>query len=93
MCRYFSLGLKHTCKELILPLPPQDTRELMFLWRQADEPHMTALAEALGVQITIFSVRGKEFVKTVYPGMSSCTEAVLMIRLVLHSEHYDLVYV
>ena len=93
VCRFLSLGLQHTCRELILPLPPQDTRQLMFMWRQADEPHITALAEALGVQITIFSVRGKDFVKAVYPGMSSRTEAGLMIRLVLHSEHYDLVYV
>lgn len=93
MCRYLSLGLKHTCKELILPLPPQDSRELMFGWRQADEPHITALAGTLGVQIAVFSVRGKDFGSTVYPGASRCTDSGVMIRLVLHSEHYDLVYV
>ena len=89
LCRFLSQGIQHVCQELILPLPPQDTREPLCQWREADQLHLSALAQILGVRMEIFSVLGKNFSHTRYQELRTNAGA---IRLVLHSGHYDLIY-
>ena len=92
VCRFLSQGIQHVCKELILPLPPQDTREPLFKWREADQPHLSAFANLLKVHLEIFGVSGRGFSHTIYQETSCGAGASVVIRLVLHSGHYDLLY-
>ena len=92
MCRFLSQSIEHVCKELVLPLPPQDSRELLFKWREADQLHLSALASLVEVHLEIFSVSGEGFSHTVYQGPVSGGSASIEIRLVLHSGHYDIIY-
>ena len=92
MCRFLSQGTEHVCKELVLPLPPQDSCEPLFKWREADQLHLSALASLLEVHLENFGVSGEGFSHTVYQGTASGGSASIEIRLVLHSGHYDTIY-
>lgn len=75
------------CKEMVLPLPNRDGRFKSFGYRQADQPHIAALAESLGMQLHVYSLH-MGYSHTVYQEDSKD----LLVRIVNKGAHYDLVY-
>ena len=75
------------CKEMVLPLPNRNGHIKSFAYRQADQAHIAALAESLGMQLHVYSLH-IGYSHTVYQEDSTD----LLVRIVNRGAHYDLVY-
>lgn len=80
--------MKAICNRFVLPLagPPGGDD---FSHRQADEPHVLVLSEALSLRVQIQNVSG-ELTTRVIAGSEA--EGMLGLELLFDGSHYELLY-
>ena len=82
-----SMPLEEICKQYVLPLPGcTQSRKHMRRW--ADEPHMQAMACALGVGLNLHDVSGQQYC-AVHKGEPN---SGITIDLMFYSAHYEPLY-